>query len=120
LYKSLGAENTPLGSCTVNQVKDVKVVNLESLDGKNEALTLYRKGEDSMAIKEWHEDNHVLKGYKWSVQAEYDTVTISEEDLFNRVEFEHLQEHEYKVAYAVDLGWRYNIDSSEWYRIRGH
>ncbi|WP_226035666.1 hypothetical protein [Aquibacillus saliphilus] len=73
-----------------------------------------------MINKEWHEDNHPLKGYKWSIQAEYGTVYILEEELFDRVEFQHLNNHEYKVAYAMDLGWRYNVDNGTWYRIKNH
>jgi hypothetical protein len=70
--------------------------------------------------KEWHEDNNLLNGYKWSIQAEYGTVYIYEEDLFNRVEFQHFTDHEYKVSYAMDLGWRYNVDNGKWYRIKGY
>lgn len=73
-----------------------------------------------MTNLEWHEDNNLLKGYKWSVQAKYGTVSISQEELFNRVEFQHIEKHEHKILYAVDLGWRYNVDNGKWYRIKGH
>lgn len=68
---------------------------------------------------EWHVDEHPLKGYKWSIQAKHGTVDISEEELFSRPEFAHFTEHEYKVTYAMDSGWRYNVDSGKWYRIKG-
>lgn len=70
--------------------------------------------------KDWLEDEIEYKGYKWSVQAEYGTISIEEEELFNRIEFQHISEHEHKVAYAMDLGWRYNVDNQMWYRIKGH
>lgn len=70
--------------------------------------------------KEWHEDNFTLNGYKWSIQAEHGIITITEEELFNRVEFQHLTEHEYKVSYAMRLGWRWNVDNRKWYRIKGY
>ena len=74
-----------------------------------------------MKIKEeWHVDNHELKGYKWSIQAKYGTVYIPEEELFNRIEYQHLTKHEYKVSYAMDLGWRFNVDNQMWYRIKGY
>lgn len=72
-----------------------------------------------MINKEWHEDNHPLKGYKWSIQTELGIVSISEEELFNRPEFHHFSDHEYMVSYAMDLGWRYNVDIGKWYRIKG-
>lgn len=73
-----------------------------------------------VANREWHEDNQEYKGYKWSIRAEYGTVEITEEDLFSRVEFEHITEHKIKVAYAMDLGWRHNVDNGKWYRIKNH
>lgn len=70
--------------------------------------------------KEWHEDNHPLKGYKWKVRAENGTIQITEDELFSREEFVHFREHEQKVAYAMDLGWRFNMDNQRWYRIKGY
>jgi hypothetical protein len=78
------------------------------------------RGVEHMAKKEWHEENHALKGYKWSIQAEHGIVTIPEEELFDRTEFQHFTEHEHKASYAVDLGWRWNVDNGKWYRIRGY
>lgn len=73
-----------------------------------------------MIKKDWFEDGIEWKGYRWSIQAHYGTISISEEELFNRVEFQHLEKHEYKVSYAMDLGWRFNVDSQMWYRIKGY
>lgn len=73
-----------------------------------------------MVNKEWHVNDNPMLGYKWSVQAKFGTVSISEEELFNRIEFRHLTEHECKVAYAMDLNWRYNVDNGQWYRIKGY
>lgn len=73
-----------------------------------------------MINKEWHVDNNPMLGYKWSIQAKYGTINISEEDLFNRLEFQYITGHEYKVSYAMDLGWRFNIDCQMWYRIKGY
>lgn len=67
----------------------------------------------------WHEQDNPMYGYKWSIQAKYGTVVIDEGELFNRKEFQSFPSHEYKVAYAMDMGWRYNVDSGMWYRIRG-
>ena len=69
---------------------------------------------------EWFEDNNVMKGYKWSIQAKYGIVEISQEELFSRVEFQCIESNDEKVVYAVGLGWRFNVDSQKWYRIRGY
>lgn len=73
-----------------------------------------------MVKKEWHTDNNTMNGYTWSIQAEHGIIAIAEEELFARAEFQHFTEHEYKVSYAMDLGWRYNVDNSKWYRIKGY
>lgn len=73
-----------------------------------------------MIKKDWHVNNNPLLGYLWSIQTQYGTVYISEEELFNRVEFQHILKHENKVSYAMDLGWRFNVDNGMWYRIKGY
>ena len=70
--------------------------------------------------KQWFENDNMQMGYKWSIQAKNGIVTISEEELFSRVEFAHIAEDEYKRSYAMDLGWRWNIDNGKWYRIKGY
>lgn len=57
-------------------------------------------------------------GYTWKSQAELGTVFISEDELFGRIEFQHFTEHDHKVKYAMDLGWRYNVDNGRWYRLK--
>ncbi len=71
---------------------------------------------------EYHVLRNRMLGYTWEAQAEHGIITIDEEELFSRVEFELLpiNDHPYKVAYARDLGWRYNVDNSKWYRLRGY
>lgn len=69
---------------------------------------------------DWYEEGYRYKGYSWLIQAKYGTVYTTEEELFGRPEFAHLDKHEYKVAYAMDLGWRFNVDNQKWYRIRGY
>lgn len=69
---------------------------------------------------DWHVNRNSLLGYLWTVQAQYGTIEIAEEELFSRIEFSHLTKHEYKVSYAMDQGWRYNVDSGKWYRIKGY
>lgn len=73
-----------------------------------------------MVNVEWFEDDNIMKGYKWSVQAKYGIVETSQEELFSRVEFECLDSSDEKVVYAVSLGWRFNVDNQRWYRIKGH
>lgn len=73
-----------------------------------------------MITKEWFIDNNPILGYKWSVQAEFGIVSITEETLFNREEFQHFFSYDAKVDYAIELGWRFNIDNGESYRIKGH
>lgn len=73
-----------------------------------------------MAQKEWYEDNKYANGYKWSIRAKFGVVEISEEELFSRLEFAHFRAHSAKFSYAMNLGWRFNIDNQKWYRIKGH
>lgn len=73
-----------------------------------------------MVDKTWYAENDMQKGYKWSVQAEHGVVTISEEELFDRIEFQELTAHAEKASYAMRLGWRFNVDNSKWYRIKGY
>lgn len=70
--------------------------------------------------KHFHVNNNPRMGYTWKAQAEHGIVIIDEDELFNRIEFQHLPDHEYKVSYAMDLGWRYNVDNGKWYRLKGH
>lgn len=77
-------------------------------------------GVCKMINVEWHEKNNIMLGYKWSIQAKYGIVSISQEELFSRVEFQCQSDHNDKILYAVHLGWRYNIDNGNWYRIKGH
>lgn len=69
---------------------------------------------------EWFEDNNIMKGYKWSIQNKYGIVSISDEELFNRIEFQHCKDQSEKIVYAVHLGWRFNVDNQLWYRIKGN
>lgn len=73
-----------------------------------------------MVPNTWHIGDNPMLGYKWTIIGKHGLVSIPEEELFNRIEFQHLTEREYKVSYAMDLGWRYNVDNQEWYRIRGY
>lgn len=73
-----------------------------------------------MIKNEWFEDNNVNKGYKWSIKAEHGTVSVSEGELFNREEFKHFNEQADKMHYALELGWRFNVDNQMWYRIKGY
>lgn len=68
----------------------------------------------------WHTNNNPMLGYTWKTLAEHGWVEIEEGELFSRIEFNHLTEHEYKVAYAMDLGWRFNVDNQKWYRVKGY
>lgn len=69
--------------------------------------------------KEYYAEGFHLMGYTWKAQAEFGIVQIEEAELFNRSEFQHFTDHEEMVAYAMDLGWRFNIDNQKWYRLRG-
>jgi hypothetical protein len=69
---------------------------------------------------EWHNQNNPMLGYKWEIQYKYGIIWITEDELFDRREFKHFTTHEYKVAYAMDMGWRFNIDNQMWYRISGY
>lgn len=69
--------------------------------------------------KEYYAEGFHLMGYSWKAQAEFGTVYIDEKELFDRIEFGHFPDHEHKVAYAMDMGWRFNIDNQKWYRLRG-
>lgn len=70
--------------------------------------------------KSWHEQDNPMFGYKWSIQAKYGVIWVTEDELFDRREFRYFEKHEEKVAYAMDMGWRFSVDSQLWYRIKGH
>lgn len=67
-----------------------------------------------------HVNNDIQLGYTWSAQSWYGIVEIEEYELFMRVEFEHLPQHATKVFYAMNMGWRYNVDNRKWYRLKGY